>query len=137
MGKRKDAAGRIRFRFLSEKAGNYLQFDHPVALFWAEEAIEEMEYLLDNMYYIPLEVDSNGVTDEMIDAARNHPITNLIDFSRGNAVAFCHEDKRPSMFHAKRIGKAACPVCNKYFNAVDVLIERDGYSFIDAVRALQ
>jgi hypothetical protein len=82
-------------------------------------------------------VTKPDITEDMIETARRHPITSLIEFKRGKAVAFCHADRNPSMFHATRLNLAICPVCDKKFNPIDVLIERDGYSFKSAVKELQ
>ena len=77
-----------------------------------------------------------GITDEDIDRARNHPITNLIEFKHGKASAFCHEDKQPSLYHATRTNRANCPVCDKSFDSIGVLMYRDNYMFQSAVKAL-
>ena len=76
------------------------------------------------------------ITDDMIQKAREYPIDELIRFERGLAIAFCHTDKRPSLTHNRKNNTARCFPCNKTFNALDTLILRDGYSFIDAVKYL-
>ena len=77
-----------------------------------------------------------GITDEDIDRARESNITSVIEFTKGKAIAFCHEDRNPSMYHATRLNLAICPVCDKKFDAIGVLMQRDGYSFQSAVRQL-
>ncbi len=77
-----------------------------------------------------------GITDEMIQQARDYPIENVIEFQRGVAIAFCHEDKRPSLTWHKAKNRATCFPCGKSFSALDVAIERDGFSFIEAVKML-
>lgn len=76
------------------------------------------------------------ITDEDIDRAREYPVDRLIDFSHGRSVAFCHESDSPSMSHNRKANRAHCFVCNKSFNPIDVLMGRDGFSFIDAVKEL-
>lgn len=76
------------------------------------------------------------ITDEMVEEARRYPVDRLVPFSKGKAVAWCHPDKNPSLTYMTRTGKAWCPVCGRYFNAVDILVDRDGYTFKDAVREL-
>lgn len=76
------------------------------------------------------------ITDEMVEEARRYPVDRLVSFSRGKAVAWCHPDKNPSLTYMTRTGKAWCPVCGRYFNAVDILMDRDGYTFKDAVKEL-
>lgn len=81
--------------------------------------------------------DNNELTDGMIQHAREYPITNLIDFNNGVASAWCHEDKTPSLKYWERANRARCFVCNLTFNPIDVLMERDGMNFYDAVKRLQ
>jgi DNA primase len=77
------------------------------------------------------------ITDEMIISARSYPVDRLIDFGRSKkAKAFCHEDKNPSMYHGTKINKAMCPVCNKAFDSIAILMKRDMMSFKDAVKQL-
>jgi hypothetical protein len=82
-------------------------------------------------------INKPGITDEMIQAARDYPIHHLIDFNRGKAIAFCHEDRNPSMYHQTRLNRACCPVCDKSFDSIEVLIKRDGMTFKSAVNSLQ
>ena len=77
-----------------------------------------------------------GITDDMIEQARNYPIGQLVEFTRGKAQAFCHEDKNPSAYHATRVNRINCPVCGKSFDPIGVLMERDGMSFKEAVTTL-
>lgn len=76
------------------------------------------------------------ITDEMVQQARQYPVTQLIDFQRGKSRAWCHDDRNPSLYLAPRVNRVVCPVCGKYFSSIDVLIERDGLSFPEAVRML-
>lgn len=81
-------------------------------------------------------VHKPGITDEMIQRARDYPVNKLIDFSRGNVKAFCHDDSRPSMFHGSRTNTAQCPVCCLSFDSIEILIKRDGMTFKSAVKQL-
>ena len=76
------------------------------------------------------------ITDDMKERARQYPVTQLIDFQRGRAVAWCHPDKNPSLYYAPRINKAVCPVCNQYFDSISVLMQRDSLTFAEAVKQL-
>lgn len=76
------------------------------------------------------------ITDEMIETARNHPVTNLVEFRRGKATAWCHDDKNPSLFFGSRTNRAVCPVCDRKFGPIDVLMTRDGMTFVEAVKFL-
>ena len=77
-----------------------------------------------------------GIDDEMIQRAREYPITSLVEFNRGKALCFMHPDKAPSLSYHGKTNTARCFVCDKSVNSLDVLILRDGYSFIDAVKTL-
>ena len=76
------------------------------------------------------------ITAEMIEAAKRVPVEDLVEFHRGKALAFCHEDKYPSLSLYQAKNFCRCFVCSKSFNPIDILIHRDNYSFIDAVRRL-
>ena len=138
MGKHKMAAARIRARFLRVQIDLHRQTDEPIANFWADEMEAEMNQLLtEGKAYSPI-VSSNGITDADIEAARTYPVDSLVEIVRGKTRAWCHNDTVPSAFHATRTNRIICPVCNnRKFNAVDILMSRDGYSFIDAVKALR
>jgi DNA primase len=77
-----------------------------------------------------------GITEDQIQSARDYPIEQVVEFHRGVALAFCHADTRPSLTWYKAGNRATCFPCGKSFNALDVLIERDGFNFIDAVKQL-
>ena len=76
------------------------------------------------------------ITDDMIERAKAYPVDRLVEFRNKKAAAWCHEDRHPSLCHMTRKNLAWCPVCNQYFDAIGVLMNRDGYSFIDAVKQL-
>lgn len=79
----------------------------------------------------------NEITPEMIQAARDYPITSLIEFDgKGHATAWCHQDNHPSLTLWKGHNKATCFPCGASYGPIDVLMSRDGMSFPDAVRGL-
>ena len=92
--------------------------------------IEEAHYMKTKMNRIP------AITDDMVEQARQVPIDQVIEFHHGKAKAFCHDDNNPSLFHATRTNRAICPVCDRGFDTIGVLMHRDGMTFIDAVRSL-
>jgi hypothetical protein len=102
------------------------------------EAGQDIDKVRKELQNIKLSVtDIKGqVTEDMIQQAREVNIETVVEFTRGKANAFCHEDNNPSLYHAKRVNKACCPVCNRYFDAIEVLIERDGLPFFTAVKQL-
>ncbi len=78
----------------------------------------------------------DGITDDMIEQARNYPIDQVVEFQRGVTIAFCHDDKKPSLTWHKAKNRATCFPCGKSYSALDILMERDKMSFIDAVKYL-
>lgn len=79
----------------------------------------------------------NSITDEMISAAREYPVASLVELSRGKTLCFVHQEKTPSMqLHEKR-NRLHCFGCGWDGGPIDILMERDGRSFIDAVKELQ
>ena len=80
--------------------------------------------------------DSKGaITDEMLEIAKQYPIDKLIEFQGGKALCFNHEEKTPSMTIFKN--KAHCHgACGRSWSTIDVLIERDNFKFVDAVKYL-
>jgi hypothetical protein len=138
MGKNRLAAGRIRLRYLTEEIWSLVPSKHPIVVFWANEMLSEAYYLIKNMRFEPRETTGiDTISEADIQSAKQYPISQLIDFSRGPAIAWCHEDRRPSLAWLKRINKAKCYPCNKMFDPIDVLTERDGMSFIEAVKELR
>ena len=77
------------------------------------------------------------ITDDDIEAARKYPIDSIMEFNGGRCKAWCHDSDSDSMSWYKKVNKAHCFVCNKSFSALDTLMERDGYSFIEAVKQLR
>lgn len=84
-----------------------------------------------------LHPDTGAITDDMIQQARDYPISSLIEFDRaGKAIAWCHDDKSPSLHHHKQANRAHCWPCNQSFDTISVLMQRDGMTFTAAVRDL-
>lgn len=78
-----------------------------------------------------------GITDDDIQAARDYPIPQLIELNKNNRCkAFCHESDTESMSYNPKTNRLKCFVCDKSFSALDILIEKDGMKFIDAVKEL-
>ena len=132
-----EAAIPIRLRYLvdsvAEYAANHIASGCEVSKIYAFRAIDEIIALKG---YRRKEGGSK-ITEEMIERARNYPVSRLIRFRHGKATAWCHEDKNPSLYHATRQNRANCPVCDKSFDAIGVLMSRDGCTFAAAVEMLQ
>ena len=133
------AAARMRARYLLDRVDTYLDDGGDLALHWAREELDECISLFTSAAYTfksDNETTKSWITDEMIEQARSYPIDKLIEFIRGKAKAFCHEDKNPSAYFATRKNRLNCPVCDRSFSPIDVLIHRDGYVWKDAVQHL-
>ncbi len=77
-----------------------------------------------------------GITPEMIEQARQYPITSIIEFSKGR-YRCCpfHEDRNPSM--ALYENHVHCFVCNRTWDSISATMALDGVTFREAVLALQ
>jgi hypothetical protein len=102
-----------------------------------KESLRKLVKHVNELYHTrPMQHKNEGLTDDMIEAAKNYPITDLIEFKRDMAVCPFHADKDPSLHYIKTKNTAYCFSCQKMFNPIDVLIIRDGYTFQEAVRRL-
>ena len=101
-----------------------------------DEALRELSSCHLELERIKKDVQLNSITDEMIERARDVPIESLIEFVKGKALAWCHDDHSPSLSHHRKANRATCFPCGKSFNPIDVLIERDKMTFIEAVKYL-
>jgi hypothetical protein len=79
---------------------------------------------------------AGGITPEMIEHARQYPITSIIDFPKGR-YRCCpfHEDRNPSM--ALYENHVHCFVCNRTWDSISATMELDGVTFREAVLSLQ
>jgi hypothetical protein len=130
---------KMRIRFLYDKLLEYTDYlDGSIEKpdMYYEDIINELIAHTKALAALRKSTGKDDITDEMISRAREHPIDSLIEFIGGKSLAWCHEDKTPSLTHYKKGNIATCFVCNKHFNPIDVLIERDKMSFISAVRYL-
>ena len=138
----REAVASMRIRYLAERLeedlSHYAETGDRFSLFWAIDIFQEIAYIKKKITFVKSKKTTNGITDEMIQVARETDVRMVVDFPKGrNAYAWCHDDKSPSLFYGNRTNRAVCPVCNESFSAIDVLIKRDGMSFVDAVRSLQ
>lgn len=113
---------------------------------WAVDLISERDIIRKDWYRAndianpkPQTRDRKEViTDDMIWRAKNEvPIESVIEFNReGKALAFCHGDTKPSLSWDRKRNRAHCFVCPQDFNPVDVLMKRDNFTFVEAVKYL-
>ena len=74
--------------------------------------------------------------EELRAQAMRVPITKVIEFINNKTTCPYHDDKSPSMYHAHRQNIAYCPVCGRGWNAIQILIDRDGMKYWEAVKYL-
>lgn len=139
-------AANCRIKFLGERIADLQTFvasntlnplSLGVALIWIEGCKKEIVYLEEKKVLIRKKPEAlMRLTDDQIQIANNYPIESLIDFNNGKATAWCHSDKTPSLTIWKKGNKAKCWVCDKFFSPIDVLMQRDGLNFVDAVKFL-
>ena len=75
------------------------------------------------------------ITEDMIEQARNYDITKLIEVKRNFALCPFHPDRRPSFFVKNNFGY--CFACGASADSIGLLMNRDGLSFPEAIKALQ
>ena len=131
------AAVRMRVRYLLQEIEicEKAPYDYDVMNMIIQDDLDEIFYLFGKIKRT--EVYTESITDEDIERAKEHPIENLIELdSRGKAIAWCHDDKNASMTLWKGKNKVRCWACSRTYDPIDILVERDGLSFIEAVKRL-
>lgn len=137
MGIDRVAAVRMRVRYLLQEIAicEKAPYDYDVIDMIIQDDFDEIYYLFGKIKRT--EVYTENITDEDIEKAKEYPIENLIELdARGKAIAWCHDDKNASMTLWKGKNKVRCWACSKTYNPIDILVERDGLSFIEAVKRL-
>lgn len=130
-----DSAIMMRIRYLVDLCGAWDDYMAGKSDEIPEDTAMDALYEIDRLKKYR-RTNKTPITDEMIEAAKQYPIERLIDFTHGVSLAWCHEDKRPSLSWWKDGNRARCFVCDQTFNPIDVLTERDGMTFIQAVKEL-
>ena len=131
------AAVRMRVRYLLQEIEicEKAPYDYDVMNMIMQDNFDEIYYLFGKIKRT--EVYTESITDEDIERAKEYPVENLIELdSRGKAIAWCHDDKNASMTLWKGKNRVRCWACSKTYNPIDILVERDGLSFIEAVKRL-
>lgn len=78
----------------------------------------------------------SGITEDMIDRAREYPLSQLVEVDRrGFARCVAHEDRNPSMFAKGNF--AHCFSCGYSGDVIDVAMRILNLDFPEAVRRLQ
>lgn len=113
-----------------------LESDDDIILYTAVDLIAQINRVKKKLNLLDRTFKEGEITDEMVEQARSVPVSAVVEFIGNKSLAWCHDDRSPSlMFHAKT-GTARCFVCDKTYDAIKVLMERDGKNFPEAVREL-
>lgn len=110
-------------------------------LYWREEypkvklSVKEFHEECKNEF--PVRNPENGITDEMIEQARNYPFEDLIEINKkGFAICPYHEEDTPS-FSIDKVGNYGhCFGCDKTVDAIQYIMDREKLQFMDAIKYL-
>jgi hypothetical protein len=99
--------------------------------------LKAYERLLDRESPMAKKVE-NGITDEMIQRARDFPFEELLPegLKRGRCRCPIHEGKNPMSFEVKD-NKGRCHSCHWAGDTIQYIRDTEGLNFQDAVRRLQ
>jgi len=79
---------------------------------------------------------NNGITPDTIERAKSYDFRDLLVVpEKGNIKCPFHEDKHPSA--SLKNNKLHCFSCNKTWNPIDYVMEKEGLNFKEAVLRLQ
>ena len=81
--------------------------------------------------------DNDGITDDMIEQAKQYPIKDLLGEPKMNKyLCLWHDDKNPSMHYYESTNTVYCFSCNKSGDSIDVYMELNHCEFPEAVKKL-
>jgi len=125
-----------RITFLLDTAATHCGATDAISDLYINQYLDEVIWLMrEYPRRLKLKQQIDRLTDEQIEQARQFPVDKLIVFEKGKALAFCHEDNRPSLHWYKKSNRARCFVCNRTWNPIDILMAR-GYSFSSSIKEL-
>lgn len=118
--------------------GFELWFLEKVVEVWYVLPLMEVEHKISRIKWLvfPPKESKNGITENMIERARDYPIEDLIETNK-RGFAFCpnHNDKHPSFYI--RNGFGYCFSCGYWADSIKLLMEKQNYTFKQAVETLQ
>jgi hypothetical protein len=85
----------------------------------------------------PKKYKENKITEEMIERAREYPITELMEFKKGFAFCPFHAERTPSFHYDRKHNIAFCFGCKKYADSIELYMYFNKTSFIETVKRLQ
>ena len=126
-----------RYQELTESDSSYL--NKFIATLRLEPLEKQLKKVKSELRYLKNSMDgrvlnNNGVTQDMIEQARSHPLEDLVDLTRGKALCPFHDDHHPSM--SIKNNRYRCWACGENGDVIDFVMKRDGLAFHEAVRRL-
>jgi len=79
--------------------------------------------------------NTRGITEDEIRRAKEYPFTNLHEFKNKMALCPFHSDKHPSM-HLFQDNHVYCFSCARGWDTIAFVMQRDGLSFVEAIKKL-
>ncbi|OPX95471.1 MAG: DNA primase [Syntrophorhabdus sp. PtaB.Bin006] len=127
-----------------DKHKDYVRRNRLIETILTKERLEEIteEILKTQAEIIRLKYPSSWgrkdeITPEMIANARAYPFSQLYQFNRNAARCPFHEDHTPSFMLMKDNTAKCFGACDKSWDTIAFLMQKDGLRFPEAVRALQ
>ncbi len=118
---------------LVEKANAFDEVDKILVERWLKKKVKEYKSM---EYKIGYWQNPDGkISDEDIQRARDYPISDLLEIKKkGNICCPFHDDKHPSA--SIKNNRLHCFACNETWDAIDIIIKKEGLNFTEAVKLL-
>ena len=127
----------IKLRQIVSRMDNEDSLEYAMALCDLGDCLDELLLLEKRESLVHINNYRETVTEEMKQQALDYPIERLLEFnSRNQTLAWCHNDKNPSLHLNKSKNRCFCNPCGKVFNAIDVARHVYGLKYYDAIRFL-
>lgn len=109
--------------------------------FLAGESVKSLESALQKVQREIREIENeimgkkvDGITDEMIERAKEYPLESFVEVKRGFALCPFHAEKTPSM--SIKNNRFHCFGCGKNGDVIQFVMETQGKTFVETVKML-
>lgn len=103
-------------------------------MLWIENQLKRLKRFIDSCSRAD---DANTITPDDIARAKEVPITDYLDFSRGRmAQCLWHGEKTGSMHYYPQQNRIKCFGCDKSADVIDVVMQQNEIEFIPAVKLI-